>query len=119
MQLMLSICKDSNDAKIIDLILIYKIVNFSFYDESRFSINNLNLIEKILIIIYIYILYQTLLSCIQLIFVSFIFKYIKELLKSKSNDDSNEVCRKLNNERRLIIQNLYNDLNYHCKKLRI
>jgi len=61
MQLLLSICKNNNDAEIIDSILIYKIINLLIYDESRLSINDLELIERIMIIIYIHALYQTLL----------------------------------------------------------
>jgi len=72
-----------------------------------------------MIIVYVHVLYQTLLSCIQSIFVFLIFKYIKKLLEFKSNEDSNRICRKMNDEERLIIQDLCNDLNYHHKKLRI
>jgi len=72
-----------------------------------------------MIIIHVHALYQTLLSCIQLIFVSLIFKYVKKLLESRSDEDSDRVCRKVSNKKRLIIQNLCNDLSYHHKKLRI
>ena len=75
--------------------------------------------RKIMIIVHIHALYQTLLSCIQLIFVSLIFKYVEKLLEFKSNDDSDRICKEMNDERRLIVQDLYDDLNYHCKKLRI
>ena len=71
-----------------------------------------------MIIIHVHALYQTLLSCIQSIFVSLILRYIKKLLKFKSNDDSNRVYKKMNNER-LIVQDLCNDLSYHHEKLRI
>jgi len=72
-----------------------------------------------MIIIHIHALYQTLLSCIQSIFVLLILKYVKKLLESRSNDDSDRVCKKMNNEERLIVQDLCNDLSYHRKKLRI
>ncbi len=72
-----------------------------------------------MIIVHIHALYQTLLSCIQLIFVSLIFKYVEKLLEFKSDDDSDRICKEMNDERRLIVQDLYDDLNYHCKKLRI
>jgi len=75
--------------------------------------------KEIMIIIHVHALYQILLSYIQLIFVLLILKYIKKLLEFKSNEDNNRVCKEINNERRLIIQDLCNDLNYHCKKLRI
>ena len=75
--------------------------------------------REIMIIIHVHALYQTLLSCIQLIFVSFIFKYVEKFLESRSNEDSNKVCRKVNNKKKLIIQDLCNDLSYHHKKLRI
>ena len=75
--------------------------------------------KEIMIIIHVHVLYQTLLSCIQLIFVFLIFKYVKKLLESKSNDDNNRIHREMNDEERLIVQDLYNDLNYHYKKLRI
>ena len=75
--------------------------------------------REIMIVVHVHTLYQTLLSCIQLIFVSLIFKYVKKLLESRSNEDSNRICREMNNEERLIIQDLCNDLNYHCKRLRI
>ncbi len=39
--------------------------------------------KEIMIIIHVYVLYQTLLSCIQLIFVFLIFKYVEKLLKSR------------------------------------
>jgi len=72
-----------------------------------------------MIIIYVHALYQTLLSCIQLIFVLFIFKYVKKLLEFKSNEDSDRICKKVNDKKRLIVQDLYNDLSYHHKRLRI
>jgi len=72
-----------------------------------------------MIIIHVHALYQTLLSCIQLIFVSLIFRYVEKLLESRSDEDSDRVCRKVSNKKRLIIQNLCNDLSYHHKKLRI
>ncbi len=75
--------------------------------------------RKIMIIIHVHALYQTLLSCIQLIFVLLIFKYVKKLLESKSDEDSNKVCKKMNDEERLIIQDLCNDLSYYHKRLRI
>ncbi len=72
-----------------------------------------------MIVIHVHALYQTLLSCIQLIFVSLIFRYVEKLLESRSDEDSDRVCRKVSNKKRLIIQNLCNDLSYHHKKLRI
>ncbi len=75
--------------------------------------------REIMIVIHIHALYQTLLSCIQSIFVSLILKYIKKLLEFKSNKDSDRVFKKMNDKKRLIVQDLCNDLNYHCKKLRI
>jgi len=75
--------------------------------------------KEIMIIVHVHALYQTLLSCIQSIFVSFILRYVKKLLKSRSNEDNDRVCREMNDEKRLIVQDLCNDLSYHCKKLRI
>jgi len=75
--------------------------------------------REITIIIHIHALYQTLLSCIQLIFVLLIFRYVEKLLEFKSDEDSNRVCKKVNDKKRFIIQDLCNDLNYHCKRLRI
>ncbi len=75
--------------------------------------------KEVMIIIHVHALYQTLLSCIQLIFVSLILKYVKKLLESKSNEDSDRICREMNDKRRLIIQDLCDDLSYCCKKLRI
>ncbi len=72
-----------------------------------------------MIVVHVYALYQTLLSCIQLIFVLLIFKYVEKLLESKSDEDSDRVCRKTSNEKRLIVQDLCNDLSYYCKKMRI
>ena len=89
------------------------------YDELWLNINDLDSMREIMIIIHIHALYQTLLSCIQSIFVLLIFKYVKKLLEFKSNEDSNRICRKMNDKRRLIVQDLCNNLNYHCKRLRI
>jgi len=72
-----------------------------------------------MIIIHVHALYQTLLSCIQSIFVLLILRYVKKLLESKSNKDSNRVCKKMNDEKKLIVQDLCNDLSYHHEKLRI
>ncbi len=72
-----------------------------------------------MIIIHVHALYQTLLSCIQSIFVLLILRYVKKLLESRSNEDSNKVHRKMNDEKRLIVQDLCDDLSYCCKKLRI
>ncbi len=75
--------------------------------------------KEIMIIIHIHALYQTLLSCIQSIFVLLILKYVKKFLESRSNEDSNRVHRKMSDKKRLIVQDLCNDLNYHYKRLRI
>jgi len=72
-----------------------------------------------MIIVHIYTLYQTLLSFIQLIFVSLILKYVKKLLESKSNEDSNKIRRRMNDKRRLIVQDLCDDLSYHHERLRV
>jgi len=75
--------------------------------------------KEIMIIVHVHALYQTLLSCIQSIFVLLILRYVKKLLESKSNDDSDKICKKMNDEKRLIVQDLCNDLNYYCKRLKI
>ncbi len=94
-------------------------MNLLIYDESWLNIDDLDSMRKITIIVHVHALYQTLLSCIQSIFVSFIFRYVEKLLESRSNDDSDRICRKMNDEKRLIVQDLCNDLSYHCKRLRI
>ena len=87
--------------------------------ESWLNINDLDLIKEIMIIVHVHVLYQTLLSCIQLIFISFILRYFKKLLESRSNEDSDRVCKKMNNKERLIVQDLCDDLSYYYKRLRI
>jgi len=74
-----------------------------------------------MIIIHVHALYQTLLSCIQSIFVFliFIFRYVEKLLESRSDEDSDRICREMNDEERLIVQDLCDDLNYRCKRLKI
>jgi len=94
-------------------------VNLFIYDESWLNIDDLDLMREITIIVHVYVLYQTLLSCIQLIFVLLIFKYVKKLLESRSNENSDRICKKMNDEERLIVQDLCNNLSYYCKKLRI
>ncbi len=94
-------------------------MNLLIYDESWLNINDLDSMKEIMIIVHVYALYQTLLSCIQLIFVSLILKYVKKLLESRSNDDSDRIHRKMNDEKRLIVQDLCNDLSYHHQRLRI
>jgi len=94
-------------------------VNLLIYDESWLDINDLDSMKEIMIIVHIHALYQTLLSCIQLIFVLLIFRYVKKLLESRSNEDSDRICKRVNDEKRLIVQNLCNNLSYHCKRLRI
>jgi len=94
-------------------------VSLLIYDESWLSIDDLDSMKEIMIVVHVHALYQTLLSCIQSIFVLLILRYVKKLLESKSDDDSDRICREMNNERRLIVQDLCNDLSYHCKKLRI
>jgi len=94
-------------------------VSLLIYDESWLDINNLDLMREIMIIIHIHALYQTLLSCIQLIFVSLIFRYVEKFLEFRSDEDSDRVCKEMNDKRRLIIQDLCNDLSYHCKRWRI
>ncbi len=75
--------------------------------------------KEVMIIVHVHTLYQTLLFCIQLIFVSFIFRYVEKLLEFKSDEDSDRVCKKMNDKRRLIVQDLCDNLSYHHKKLRI
>ena len=94
-------------------------MNLLIYDESWLDINDLDSMKEIMIIIHVHALYQTLLSCIQLIFVSFILRYVKKLLESRSDEDSNRVCREVNDKKRLIVQDLCNDLSYYHKRLRI
>ncbi len=89
------------------------------YDESWLNINDLDSMKEIMIIVHVHALYQTLLSCIQLIFVLLILRYIKKILESRSNENSDRICKRVNNEKRLIIQDLCNDLSYHRKRLRI
>ncbi len=72
-----------------------------------------------MIIVHVHALYQTLLSCIQLIFVFLILRYVKKLLESKSNEDSDRICKEINDKKRLIVHDLCDDLSYRCKKLRI
>jgi len=94
-------------------------VSLLIYNESWLDINNLDLMREIMIIVHVHALYQTLFSCIQSIFVLLIFKYVKKLLESKSDEDSDRICREMNDERRLIVQDLCDDLSYYCKRLRI
>ncbi len=89
------------------------------YDESWLNIDDLDSMKEITIIIHVHALYQTLLSCIQSIFVLLILKYVKKFLESKSNEDNDRICKEVNDKRRLIIQDLCDDLNYHRKRLRI
>jgi len=94
-------------------------VSFLIYDESWLNIDDLDLMKEVMIIIHVHALYQTLLSCIQSIFVSLILKYVKKLLEFRSNEDSDKVCREMNDKKRLIVQDLCNDLSYRRKRLRI
>jgi len=94
-------------------------VSLLIYDESWLNIDNFDLMREVMIIVHVHALYQTLLSCIQSIFVSLILRYVKKLLESRSNEDSNRICKKMNDKRRLIVQDLCNDLSYHDKRLRI
>ncbi len=89
------------------------------YDESWLDIDDLDSMKEIMIIVHVHALYQTLLSCIQSIFVLLILKYVEKLLESRSNEDNDRVHRKINDKRRLIVQDLCDDLNYHHEKLRI
>ncbi len=89
------------------------------YDKLWLDINDLDSMKEVMIIIHVHALYQTLLSCIQLIFVLLILKYVKKLLEFKSNENNNRICREMNDKKRLIVQSLCNDLNYYCKRLRI
>jgi len=94
-------------------------VSFLIYDESWLNINDLSSMREVMIIVHVHVLYQTLLSDIQMIFVLLIFKYVKKLFKSNKDWDSNRICKDLNIKERLIAQSLYDDLSYHCKRLRI
>jgi len=75
--------------------------------------------KEIMIIVHIHALYQTLLSCIQSIFVFLILRYVEKLLESRSDEDSDRVCREMNDKKRLIVQDLCDDLSYHHERLRI
>ncbi len=89
------------------------------YDESWLDIDDLDSMREVMIIVHVHALYQTLLSCIQLIFVSLILRNVEKLLESRSDEGSDRVCREMNDEERLIVQDLCNDLRYYHKKLRI
>ncbi len=75
--------------------------------------------REIMIVVHVHALYQTLLSCIQSIFVSLILRYVEKLLESRSDEDSNRVRREMNDKRRLIVQDLCDDLSYRRERLRI
>jgi len=75
--------------------------------------------REIAIIVYIHALYQTLLSDIQLIFVLLILKYVEKLFEFNESRDSNRICKEMNDERKLIVQDLCNNLRYYHKRLRI
>ena len=75
--------------------------------------------KEIMIVIHVHVLCQTLLSCIQLIFVLLIFRYVEKLLESRSDEDNDRIRREINDKKRLIVQDLCNDLSYHRKRLRI
>ncbi len=75
--------------------------------------------REVMIIVHVHALYQTLLSDIQMIFVFLILRYVEKLFEFNKDWDSNKVCRNLNVKERLIVQSLCDDLNYHCKRLRI
>ncbi len=94
-------------------------MNLLIYNESWFNINNLDSIEEVIIVVYVHALYQTLLSDIQSIFVSFIFRYVKKLFEFNEDWNSNKIYKDLNDEERLIVQSFYDDLSYHYEKLRI
>jgi len=94
-------------------------VSLSIYDESWLDIDDLDSMREIMIVVHVHALYQTLLSCIQSIFVSLILRYVEKLLESRSNEDSDRICKEVNDKERLIVQDLCNDLSYHHEKLRI
>jgi len=94
-------------------------VNLLIYDESWLDIDDLDSMKEIMIIVHIHALYQTLLSCIQSIFVFLILRYVEKLLESRSDEDSDRVCREMNDKKRLIVQDLCDDLSYHHERLRI
>ncbi len=75
--------------------------------------------KEVTIIVHVHALYQTLLSCIQSIFVSLILRYVEKLLESRSDEDSDRIRREVNDEERLIVQDLCNDLSYRRERLRI
>ena len=94
-------------------------MSLSIYDESWLDIDDLDSMKEIMIVVHVHALYQTLLSCIQLIFVSLILRYVEKLLESRSDEDSDRICREVNDEKRLIVQDLCDDLSYRRKRLRI
>ncbi len=94
-------------------------MSLSIYDESWLDIDDLDSMREIMIVVHVHALYQTLLSCIQSIFVSLILRYVEKLLESRSNEDSDRICKEVNDKERLIVQDLCNDLSYHHEKLRI
>ncbi len=94
-------------------------MNLLIYDESWLDINDLDLMKEIMIIVYVHALYQTLLSDIQMIFVSFILRYVEKLFEFNEDWNNDKICKDLNDEERLIVQSLCDDLNYHHEKLRI
>ncbi len=75
--------------------------------------------KEIMIVVHVHALYQTLLSCIQSIFIFLILRYVEKLLESRSDEDNDRICKEMNDNERLIVQDLCDDLSYHCKRLRI
>ncbi len=75
--------------------------------------------KEIIIIVHVHALYQILLSCIQSIFFSLKFRYIEKLFEFRSDEDSDRIHKKMNDKKRLIVQDLCDDLSYHRKRLRI
>ena len=71
----------NENIKFVKSIFIYKDLNFLFYNESIFDINDLFLIDEISIIINIHFINEILFSYIQFIHIIIIFENIKKFLE--------------------------------------
>ena len=77
-------------AKLIDLVLTYKVMSLLLNDEAILIIGDFLMINRKTIVIRVHLINKTLFLCIQLIYIVVIFNNIRQLLKFKGDKGRNE-----------------------------
>ena len=114
-------CEDGTDA----IFSIWHHQNGSSLANSQLglSISDFGSVGRVLIVVYMHMLYESMLSCVQLVSISIIFRDIWELLRQVNRCSRDGQWRRSQQGQdgswKLVLDSLGHDLSYHGHGLRV